>query len=87
MIFTAGLNHAVNQKYVVEKQRRFSVDNLMLGVQLADVSTRCSSHRPQRFFVVSLQLLQLKTMSQKYVVTIRPIYEEATACREYRGKL
>ena len=28
----------------VEKQRRFFVDNLMLGVQLADVSTRCSSH-------------------------------------------
>ena len=28
----------------VEKQRRFFVDNLMLGVQLADISTRCSSH-------------------------------------------
>ena len=28
----------------IEKQRRFFVDNLMLGVQLADVSTRCSSH-------------------------------------------
>ena len=28
----------------VEKQQRFFVDNLMLGVQLADVSTRCSSH-------------------------------------------
>ena len=28
----------------VEKQRRFFVDNLMLGVQVADVSTRCSSH-------------------------------------------
>ena len=26
------------------KQRRFFVDNLMLGVQLADVSTRCSNH-------------------------------------------
>ena len=29
---------------VVEKQRRFFVDNLMLGVQLADVLTRYSSH-------------------------------------------
>ena len=44
------------------------VDNLMLGVQLADVSTRCSSH-PQgkvvhkRIFVVSIQLLQLRAMS------------------------
>ena len=28
----------------VQKQRRFFVDNLMLGVQFADVSTRCSSH-------------------------------------------
>ena len=28
----------------VEKQRRFSVHNLMFGVQLADASTRCSSH-------------------------------------------
>ena len=28
----------------VEKQQRFFVDNLMLGVQLADVLTRCSSH-------------------------------------------
>ena len=28
----------------VEKQWRFFVDNLMLGVQLANVSTRCSSH-------------------------------------------
>ena len=28
----------------VEKQQRLFVDNLMLGVQLADVSTRCSSH-------------------------------------------
>ena len=28
----------------VEKQRRFFVDNLMFGVQLADVLTRCSSH-------------------------------------------
>ena len=26
------------------KQRRFFVDNLMLGIQLADVLTRCSSH-------------------------------------------
>ena len=29
---------------VAEKQRRFFVDNSMLGVQLADVSTRYSSH-------------------------------------------
>ena len=28
----------------LEEQRRFFVDNLMFGVQLADVSTRCSSH-------------------------------------------
>ena len=28
----------------VEKQRGFFVDNLMLGVQLADVLARCSSH-------------------------------------------
>ena len=28
----------------VDKQQRFFVDNLMLGVQLANVSTRCSSH-------------------------------------------
>ena len=28
----------------VWKQRRFIVDNFMFGVQLADVSTRCSSH-------------------------------------------
>ena len=28
----------------VEKQRRSFVDNLMLSVQLADVSTRCCSH-------------------------------------------
>ena len=28
----------------IQKQRRFSVDNLMFGVQLADVLTRCSSH-------------------------------------------
>ena len=39
----------------VEKQRRFFVDNLMLGVQL----TSC----PQRIFVVSLQILQLRAMS------------------------
>ena len=26
------------------RKRRFSVDNLVIGVQLADVSTRCSSH-------------------------------------------
>ena len=26
------------------KKRRFSVDNLVIGVKLADVSTRCSSH-------------------------------------------
>ena len=36
---------AVMQSLIeVEKQQRFFVDNLMLGVQLADVSTRCSSH-------------------------------------------
>ena len=28
---------------VVDKKWRFSVDNLIIGVQLADVSTRCSS--------------------------------------------
>ena len=39
-----------------EKQRRFFVDNLMLGVHRA---LSC----PQRIFVVSLQLLQLRTMS------------------------
>ena len=26
------------------KQQRFFVDNLMLSIQLADVSSRCSSH-------------------------------------------
>ena len=29
---------------IIEKQRRFFVDNLMLGVQLANVLTRWSSH-------------------------------------------
>ena len=29
---------------VVEKQRRFFVNNLMFSVQHADISTRCSSH-------------------------------------------
>ena len=29
---------------VLYKQRRFFVDNLMFGVQFANVSTRCSSH-------------------------------------------
>ena len=33
-----------NSNFIIEKQRRFFVDNLMLSVQLADVSTRCSSH-------------------------------------------
>ena len=28
----------------VEKQQRFFVDKLMLGVQLANISTRCCSH-------------------------------------------
>ena len=28
----------------LQKQQRFFVDNLMFDVQLADVSTRCSSH-------------------------------------------
>ena len=28
--------------YRVDKKWRFSVDNLMIGIQLADVSTRCS---------------------------------------------
>ena len=27
-----------------KKQRRFFVDNLMFGIQLADVGIRCSSH-------------------------------------------
>ena len=35
----------------VEKQRRFFVDNLMLGVQLVHRALSC----PQRIFVVSLQ--------------------------------
>ena len=29
----------------VDKKLRFSVDYLVIGVQLADVLTRCSSHR------------------------------------------
>ena len=29
---------------ILQKQQRFFVDNLMLGVQLIDISTRCSSH-------------------------------------------
>ena len=30
--------------FCIEKKRRFFVDNLKFGVQLADVLTRCSSH-------------------------------------------
>ena len=35
--------NAVTVSMMIRK-RRFSVDNLVIGVQLADVSTRCSSH-------------------------------------------
>ena len=51
----------------------------MLGVQLADVSTRCSSHPqgkikcPQRIFVVSIQLLQLRTMHD-HMVTVKVMH-------------
>ena len=38
----------------VEKQRRFLVDNLMLGVQLAEFPTRSSSHTQGKSEVVSL---------------------------------
>ena len=33
---------------VAVEKRRFFVDNLLFGVQLADVSTRCSSHLEAR---------------------------------------
>ena len=32
------------RKLTIETMKILFVDNLMLGVQLADVSTRCSSH-------------------------------------------
>ena len=41
---TGGGALCIANTSALEKQRRFFVDNLMLGVQLADVLTRCSSH-------------------------------------------
>ena len=31
--------------HLEKKKQRFSVNNLMIGIQLADIFTRCSSHR------------------------------------------
>ena len=39
---TINFCHQTTNKQI--RKRRFSVDNLVIGVQLADVSTRCSSH-------------------------------------------
>ena len=48
----------------IQKQRRFFVDNLKFGVQLAVQVVHQTLSCPQRIFVVSIQPLQLRRMSQ-----------------------
>ena len=40
----ANLKSANVKSLCRKKEQRFSVDNLMIGAQLANVSTRCCSH-------------------------------------------
>ena len=52
----------------VEKQQRFFVDNLMLGVQFADISTRCSSHPQSKRFLFMHQLISSVSISNSNIL-------------------